>query len=174
MFSKILVANRGEVAVRIIRACKEMGIHTVAVYSEADKEALHTDLADESYCIGGPMVKDSYLNIDAILNIDEITKNMIESLSELEPFGEANPMPVFAFKRLKIASIRSLTDGKHLKLSLKSKNNTYVNAIGFNLGHFASEFTIVDKVDVAGNLEINSFNGVDSIQINLKDVMKSI
>ena len=114
------------------------------------------------------------LNIDAILNIDEITKNMIESMSELEPFGEANPMPVFAFKGLKIASIRSLTDGKHLKLGLKSNNNTYVNAIGFNLGHFASEFTIGDKVDVAGNLEINSFNGVENIQINLKDIMKSI
>ena len=83
-------------------------------------------------------------------------------------------LTIFAFKGLKIQSIRSLTDGKHLKLSLKSKNNTYVNAIGFNLGHFASEFTIGDKVDVAGNLEINSFNGVDSIQINLKDVMKSI
>lgn len=114
------------------------------------------------------------LNIDAILNIDEITKNMIESMSELEPFGEANPMPVFAFKGLKIASIRSLTDGKHLKLGLKSNNNTYVNAIGFNLGHFASDFKIGDKIDVAGNLEINSFNGVESIQINLKDIMKSV
>ena len=114
------------------------------------------------------------LNIDAILNIDEITKNMIESMSELEPFGEANPMPVFAFKGLKIASIRSLTDGKHLKLGLKSNNNTYVNAIGFNLGYFASEFKIGDKIDVAGNLEINSFNGVENIQINLKDIMKSI
>ena len=69
MFSKILVANRGEVAVRIIRACKEMGIHTVAIYSEADKDALHADLADEGYCIGGLLVKDSYLNIDAILTI---------------------------------------------------------------------------------------------------------
>ena len=69
MFSKILVANRGEIAVRIIRACKEMGIHTVAIYSEADKDALHADLADEGYCIGGPLVKDSYLNIDAILSI---------------------------------------------------------------------------------------------------------
>lgn len=69
MFSKILIANRGEIAVRIIRACKEMGIHTVAIYSEADKDALHADLADEGYCIGGPLVKDSYLNIDAILSI---------------------------------------------------------------------------------------------------------
>ena len=54
MFSKILIANRGEIAVRIIRACKEMGIATVAVYSEADREALHVALADESYCIGAP------------------------------------------------------------------------------------------------------------------------
>ncbi len=69
MFSKILIANRGEIAVRIIRACKEMGIHTVAVYSEADKSALHADLADEGYCIGGPQVKDSYLNIDGIITI---------------------------------------------------------------------------------------------------------
>ena len=114
------------------------------------------------------------LNIDAILNIDNINKQMVESLSLLEPFGEANTRPIFAFKGLKIQSIRSLTDGKHLKLSLKSNNNTYVDAIGFNLGYLASDFTIGDRVDVAGNLEINSFNGVDSIQINLKDVMKSI
>ena len=114
------------------------------------------------------------LNIDAILNIDEINKQMVESLSSLEPFGEANSMPIFAFKGLKIESIRSLTDGKHLKLGLKSSNNTYVDAIGFNLGYFASDFTIGDKIDVAGNLEINSFNGVESIQINLKDMMKSV
>lgn len=67
MFSKILIANRGEIAVRIIRACKEMGIYTVAVYSEADSEALHASLADEAYCIGGPLVKDSYLNTSAII-----------------------------------------------------------------------------------------------------------
>ena len=67
MFSKILIANRGEIAVRIIRACKEMGISTVAVYSEADKDALHVSLADESVCIGPAMAKDSYLNISAIL-----------------------------------------------------------------------------------------------------------
>ena len=62
MFSKILIANRGEIAVRIIRACKEMGIASVAVYSQADAEALHVALADESYCIGGPAPADSYLN----------------------------------------------------------------------------------------------------------------
>ena len=68
MFSKILVANRGEIAVRIIRACKEMGISTVAVYSEADRDALHVSLADESVCIGPASAKDSYLNMSAILS----------------------------------------------------------------------------------------------------------
>ncbi|MGN0505973.1 MAG: acetyl/propionyl/methylcrotonyl-CoA carboxylase subunit alpha [Lachnospiraceae bacterium] len=68
MFSKILVANRGEIAVRIIRACKEMGVATVAVYSEADKNALHVALADQSYCIGGPGVHESYLNENQIIS----------------------------------------------------------------------------------------------------------
>ncbi len=68
MFSKILIANRGEIAVRIIRACKEMGIATVAVYSEADRNALHTALADQSYCIGGPEASDSYLDENQIIS----------------------------------------------------------------------------------------------------------
>ncbi len=68
MFSKILIANRGEIAVRIIRACKEMGIMTVAVFSEADRDSLHVNLADESYCIGPAPAKDSYLNMNAILS----------------------------------------------------------------------------------------------------------
>lgn len=68
MFSKILIANRGEIAVRIIRACKEMGVATVAVYSEADKNALHVALADQSYCIGGNEASDSYLNEKQIIS----------------------------------------------------------------------------------------------------------
>lgn len=68
MFSKLLVANRGEIAVRIIRACKEMGISTVAVFSEADSESLHVALADESYCIGRAEASDSYLNEERIIS----------------------------------------------------------------------------------------------------------
>jgi acetyl-CoA carboxylase biotin carboxylase subunit len=68
MFSKILIANRGEIAVRIIRACKEMGVATVAVYSEADRNALHVALADESYCIGRAEASESYLNENQIIS----------------------------------------------------------------------------------------------------------
>ena len=73
-----------------------------------------------------------------------------------------------------ILQFYSFFHGKHLKLTLKSNNNYYVNAIGYNLGYLAEDYKIGDKIDVAGNLEINAFNGVDSIQINLKDLMKSI
>ena len=67
MFDKILIANRGEIAVRIIRACREMGIKTVAVYSEADRDSLHTLLADEAICIGPAPSNQSYLNMERIL-----------------------------------------------------------------------------------------------------------
>ncbi len=114
------------------------------------------------------------IKIDSIINIDNINKEIVESLELLEPIGEGNKMPIFAFKNLKIDSIRSLSEGKHLKLTLKSNNNTFINAIGFNLGYLVNEFIIGDKIDLAGNIEINSFNGTDSIQINIKDVMKTI
>ena len=73
MFSKVLIANRGEIAVRIIRACRELGIQTVAVYSEADQEALHTQLADEAICIGPAKATDSYLNVQAVLSAAIVT-----------------------------------------------------------------------------------------------------
>ncbi len=73
MFDKILIANRGEIALRIERACKELGIATVAVHSTADADAMHVRLADESVCIGGPPAKDSYLNIPQIVSACEIT-----------------------------------------------------------------------------------------------------
>src|SRR5262245_7944514 len=73
MFEKVLIANRGEIALRILRACREMGILTVVVHSTADADAMHVRLADESVCIGPPPAKDSYLNITAILSAATIT-----------------------------------------------------------------------------------------------------
>ena len=73
MFSKVLIANRGEIALRVLRACKELGIKTVAVHSTADQDAMHVLLADESVCIGPPPSRDSYLNIHQIVAACEIT-----------------------------------------------------------------------------------------------------
>ena len=73
MFKKILIANRGEIALRIIRTCKEMGIKTVAVYSTADRDSLHVRFADEAVCIGPPPSRDSYLNIPNLISAAELT-----------------------------------------------------------------------------------------------------
>src|SRR6187200_795677 len=72
MFEKVLIANRGEIALRVIRACKELGIRTLAVYSEADIDSLHVQLADEAICIGPPPSSQSYLKIDRIISAAEI------------------------------------------------------------------------------------------------------
>lgn len=111
--------------------------------------------------------------IDGVVKQEDIKPEHIKELEKLEPFGEGNKMPLFAYKGLKINSIRALTEGKHLKLTLKD-DNIIIDAIGFNMGHLVNDYLIGDKVDVVGVLEINSFNGIESVQINLKDIMKSI
>ena len=73
MFTKLLIANRGEIALRILRACKELGITTVAIYSEPDRDLMHVKMADESICIGPAESKNSYLNIPAIISAMELS-----------------------------------------------------------------------------------------------------
>ena len=159
--------------------CKDLleafGGHSMAIGLSIKKENMPKLKTRFEQIASNSNIQELYqvINIDAIINIDEITKEMVESLNLLEPVGEANKTPIFACKNLKINSIRSLSEGKHLKLTLKTDKNTFIDCIGFNMGHIADEYTIGTRVDVAGNLEINSFNGAESIQINLKDIMKS-
>ncbi len=112
------------------------------------------------------------INIDSEVQLKNIDIDSVKSLKMLEPFGEANKTPLFLFKNLKINSIRALSEGKHLKLTLK-EDNFMIDAIGFNMGELSEKYLLDDKVDVVGSLEINSFNGNDSIQIVMKDLRKS-
>ena len=114
------------------------------------------------------------INIDKLITDKELNLESVKELEKLEPFGEANKCPLIAYKNLKIDSIRVLTEGKHMKLTLKTENNNIITAMGFNMGYRAEEYLIGDKVDIVGTLEINSFNGNETIQFNLKDIMKSI
>ena len=113
------------------------------------------------------------INIDCEITKKDLNKELVEQIEMLQPFGESNKQPIMLYKKLKIAAIRTLSNEKHLKLSLKDGNET-IDAIGFNLGELAEEYLIGDKVDVIGYLEINSFNGQEKVQINLKDIMKTV
>jgi len=115
----------------------------------------------------------SVINIDCEITKKDLKKEIVEELKMLEPFGEQNKQPLVVYKNLKIASIRALSEGKHLKLALRDENDI-IDAIGFNIGELSEHYLIGDKIDVVGNLEINSFNGQEKVQINIKDIMKSI
>lgn len=134
---------------------------------EKFKEEFEKYAQNSNICDIMPIIK-----IDEEITLEDINIKAVEELNMLEPFGEANKMPLFMYKNLKIQSIRTLSEGKHLKLTLKD-NNFYIDSIGFNLGHLAEEYQLGDKVDVVGSLEINRFNGRESVQINLKDLRKS-
>ena len=125
MFEKILIANRGEIALRIHRACHEMGIHTVAVHSTADADAMHVRLADESVCIGPPAAKDSYLNIPAILTAATITgadaiHPGIGFMSENATFAEMVEEHGFAFIGPTPQHIRMMGDKVTAKQTVKA------------------------------------------------------
>lgn len=113
------------------------------------------------------------IKIDKAVELRQIDLNMVKDLQLLEPYGEANKMPIFLLNNLKVQAIRSLSEGKHLKLKL-SQDNYIVDAIGFNMGELALKYQIGDKIDVVGALEVNSFNGNEQIQINLKDLRMSV
>ena len=112
------------------------------------------------------------IKVDDEIGMKDMQVAVAQDLGKLEPFGEANKMPLFMYRNLKINSIRALSEGKHLKLTLKD-DNLVIDAIGFNMGYLTEEFLLGDKIDVVGSLEINRFNGNENVQINLKDIRKS-
>jgi acetyl-CoA carboxylase biotin carboxylase subunit len=124
MFEKILIANRGEIALRIQRACREMGIKTVAIHSEADADAKYVMLADESVCIGPPPSRDSYLNIPAIISAAEVTDAQAIHpgygfLSENADFAERVENSGFVFIGPRAESIRTMGDKISAKAAMK-------------------------------------------------------
>lgn len=114
----------------------------------------------------------SVITVDKEITGNDIKLNIVDDLKLLEPFGEANKMPIFIYRNLKIDSIRALSEGKHIKLTLKD-GNLLIEAIGFYMGNLVDEFLLGDKVDILGLLETNEFRGTKTIQINLKDIRKS-
>jgi len=109
------------------------------------------------------------LYVDEVITHKDVTIDNIKQLDLLQPFGEANSMPLFVYKNMKVNSISSLTEGKHLKLTLKDGNNLY-DAIGFNMGALVYSIKIGDNVDVLTYLTINDFNNKEKIQFSLKDI----
>ena len=107
------------------------------------------------------------INIDLKLEDSQLNIEDVEELKLLEPFGQSNEEPIFMITNLKVVSIKTLSDGKHLKLYLKNQN--YLDAIGFNLGERANELKIGDTIDIVGNLNINDFNNTKKVQMLLKD-----
>ena len=113
------------------------------------------------------------IKIDEELDIKNINIETLKELEKLQPFGEKNKPPIFIYKNLKINSIRALSEGKHLKLILRD-GNSMIDAIGFNLGNLVQNYSIGDKIDIVGILEINEFKEKEIIQINILDIMKSV
>jgi acetyl-CoA carboxylase biotin carboxylase subunit len=127
MFNKVLIANRGEIALRVIRACKEMGIETVAVYSEADKDSLHVQSADEAICIGRSPSKESYLYVPAIMSAAEVTGTDAFHpgygfLSENTHFVEVCDLCGITFIGPPPAAIRTMGDKSTARKTMKEAN----------------------------------------------------
>lgn len=113
------------------------------------------------------------INIERKVELKDVDIKSVKELQKLEPFGEQNKMPLFLIENLKIVSIRSLSEGKHLKILLK-QDNFFIDAIGFNMGDLTEQYKIEDKVDIVGTIDINVFNGNENVQLTIKDMRRAI
>ena len=154
---------------------EKFGGHSMAIGISIKKENFEKLKAEIEKCAEESNISDimPIINIDKRINLKDISIEEAKSLELLEPFGEANKMPIFLIQNLKIDSIRALSDGKHLKLTLK-QDNYIIDAIGFNMGELSKQYLLGDKVDVVGTIEINTFGNKENIQMNLKDIRKAM
>lgn len=154
---------------------EKFGGHSMAIGISIKKENFEKLKAEIEKCAEESNISDimPIINIDKRINLKDISIEEAKSLELLEPFGEANKMPIFLMQNLKIDSIRALSDGKHLKLTLK-QDNYIIDAIGFNMGELSQQYLLGDKVDVVGTIEINTFGNKENIQMNLKDIRKAM
>ena len=113
------------------------------------------------------------IRYDAEITCKDVSKETINELKLLEPYGEGNPAPLFAYKNIKVDSIRTLSNDKHLKLNVKDEHRIF-SAIAFNMGEKKNSIRMGDKADILCAIEINSYNGIEMIQLNIKDIKKSI
>lgn len=151
MFSKILIANRGEIAVRIIRACRELGIRTVAVYSQADKEAMHAELADEAICIGPAKASESYLNAQQILSAAILTKAEaihpgFGFLSENSQFAEMCEACNITFIGPKSETIDAMGNKIHARQLMQQANVPVIPGSDGAIATVEQAIAIADKI----------------------------
>ena len=153
---------------------EKFGGHSMAIgitVKKSEFESFKSDL--EEYATNKNVTEIvPVMNIDKEITLKQINIPDVQSLQLLEPFGEANTMPIFLLKNLKINSIRALSEGKHLKLTLKD-GNYMLDAIGFNMGELSQEYKLDDKIDIIGTLGINTFNGMQNVQLTIKDLRRS-
>lgn len=154
---------------------EKFGGHSMAIGINVKKENFEKFKKEFEEYVQNSHINDiiPIIKIDKEIDLRKINIQDIRDLKLLEPYGEANKMPLFLIKNMKIQSIRTLSEGKHIKLKLVI-DNYIADAIGFNMGNIAEQYLIGDRVDVVGSLEINDFGDNENIQINLKDIRKTI
>ncbi|MBD3245881.1 MAG: acetyl-CoA carboxylase biotin carboxylase subunit [Candidatus Omnitrophica bacterium] len=175
MFSKVLIANRGEIAIRIIRACKEMGIRTVAVYSEADRNSLHVGFADEAVCIGRSISSDSYLNISSILSAAEITdSDAIHPgygfLSENPHFAEVCESCGIRFIGPSAENIRKMGDKVQAKETMRSAGVPLVPGSAASVTTKEEALEVAKKIGYPVILKAKSGGGGKGMRVCHSDV----
>lgn len=154
---------------------KKYGGHEMAIGLSIEKEKF-SEFKNAIVKYANEKITEEYLpviKIDSEINMRDATGKTIEELKLLEPYGECNMPPIFMYKNIKVDSVRTLSNDKHLKLNVKEGNIVF-DAIAFNMGDKKDSIRMGDKVDILFHLEVNRFNGRETIQLNVKDIKKSL